>query len=268
MPPPTVARLFIHPIKSLDRVAVTEARLLSGGSLSHDREFALFDQEGNFVNGKQQPRVHLIRAAYDLKDCTVTLHTREQDEAQTFHLLDERTRLEAWFSDFFGFPVTMKKDTTTGFPDDPASPGPTLVSVATLDEVCSWFPELTREQASRRFRVNIEVNNVPAFWEDRLFGEPGEIVEFTIGQVQLHGVNPCQRCVVPSRHPETGDMIHGFQKTFSEKRQATLPAWVKTTRFNHFYRISINTRVSSSEAGKCLHVGSEVAHVAETHTHG
>jgi uncharacterized protein YcbX len=72
---------------------------------------------------------------------------------------------------------------------------------------------------------------------------------------------------VPSRHPETGEMIHGFQKTFSEKRKATLPAWVKTTRFNHFYRLSINTRVSSSETGKYLHLGDEVAHVAETHTH-
>src|SRR5215470_2956402 len=119
MPAPMIAHLFIYPIKSLDRVAVTEAKLLSGGSLAHDREFALFDQDGNFVNGKQQPRVHLVRAAYNLEDFTVTLCTRERDEAQTFHLLDERIRLEAWFSDFFGFPVTMKRDTTTGFPDDP-----------------------------------------------------------------------------------------------------------------------------------------------------
>src|SRR5262249_17946525 len=206
----------------------------------------------------QQPRVHFIRAAYNLEDFTVALRTHEQDEAQTFHLLDEQSRLEAWFSDFFGFPITIKRDTTTGFPDDPASPGPTLISVATLDEVNSWFPELNREQTSRRFRANIEVDNIPAFWEDRLFGEPGEIVEFTIGQADLRGINPCQRCVVPSRHPETGEMIHGFQKTFSEKRKATLPAWVKTTRFNHFYRLSINTQVPSAEAGKYLHIGDEV----------
>ena len=259
MSTPTVAHLFIHPIKSLDRVAVTEARLLRGGSLTHDREFALFDRDGNFVNGKRQPRIHLIRAVYDLTNFTVTLRMRDQNDAQTFHLLDERTRLEAWFSNFLGFPVTMKRDTTTGFPDDPAAPGPTVISVATLAEVSSWFPELDPEQASRRFRANIEIANVPAFWEDRLFGGPGETVEFTIGQVQLHGINPCQRCVVPSRHPQTGDMIHGFQKTFSEKRKATLPAWVTTTRFNHFYRLSVNTRVSSLEAGKVIHDGDELS---------
>jgi uncharacterized protein YcbX len=255
---PTVARLFIHPIKSLDRISTTEAKLLPGGSFAHDREFALFDRDGNFVNGKRQPRIHLIRAAYDLASFIVTLRTHSQSDAQTFYLLDEQARLEEWFSDFFGFSVKMKRDTITGFPDDPESPGPTVLSEATLQEVSSWFPELDCEQASRRFRANIEINSVPTFWEDRLFGKPGETVEFVIGQVSLQGVNPCQRCVVPTRHPETGDVIHGFQKTFSVKRQATLPAWVNTARFNHFYRLSINTRVSLSEAGKIIRIGDEL----------
>ena len=259
MTTPTVSNLFIHPIKSLDRVSVTQVRILPGGSFAHDREFALFDQGGNFVNGKRNSRVHLIRTTYDLSNFTVTLRAHDQEGTQTFHLLDERTRLESWFSNFFGFSVTMKRDTNIGFPDDPESLGPTLISVATLEEVSSWFPELNREQASRRFRVNIEITHVPAFWEDRLFGEPGETVEFTVGEVKLHGVNPCQRCVVPSRHPETGDMIPGFQKIFTAKRQATVPGWVNTARFNHFYRLSINTRVAPSETGKVIHLGDEVA---------
>ena len=255
---PTVAHLFIYPIKSLDRVSVTQTRILPGGSFAHDREFALFDREGNVVNGKRTPRVHLIRTVYDLANFTVTLRIHPQDETQTFHLLEERAKLEAWFSDFFGFSVTLKRETHTGFPDDPASPGPTLISMATLAEVSSWFPELDPEQTSRRFRANVEVAHVPGFWEDRLFGEPNTVIEFTVGEVDLYGVNPCQRCVVPSRHPETGDVIHGFQKTFSGNRQATLPAWAKATRFNHFYRLSINTRVSSTEAGKSIRVGDEL----------
>ena len=99
MPIPTVSHLFIHPIKSLDRLSVTEARLLASGSFAHDREFALFNQDGNFVNGKRQPRVHLIRAEYDLAKFTVTLRDQERHNPQTFHLLKERARLEAWFSD-------------------------------------------------------------------------------------------------------------------------------------------------------------------------
>ncbi|MGE0681395.1 MAG: MOSC domain-containing protein [Candidatus Binatia bacterium] len=259
MPIPTVSRLFIYPIKSLDRLSITEARLLPGGSFAHDREFALFDRDGNFVNGKRQAHVHQIRAEYDLTNFTVTLCDRERHTARTFHLLEEQAQLEAWFSDFFGFPVTIKRETATGFPDDVDSPGPTIISVATLDAVSSWFLGLNRAETSRRFRANIELSNVPAFWEDRLFGEPDETIAFAIGQVKLHGVNPCQRCIVPSRHPETGEMIHGFQKTFSEKRKATLPAWTTTTRFNHFYRLSINTRVAPSETGKLIRVGDEVS---------
>ena len=258
MPIPPVTRLFVHPIKSFDRISVSQASILPSGALAHDREFALFDQEGNLVNGKRYARVHLIRAAYDLTNFTVMVGARDQEEAQTFHLLDERRQLEAWLSEFFGFAITIKRDTNTGFPDDLESPGPTLLSLATLAEVGSWFPELQGELMSRRFRANIEIAGVPAFWEDRLFGEPHTTVAFTVGDVRCHGVNLCQRCVVPSRHPDSGEAAHGFQKTFSERRRATLPPWVISTRFNHFYRLSVNTRIASTEAGKIIRVGDAI----------
>ncbi len=35
-----------------------------------------------------------------------------------------------------------------------------------------------------------------------------------------------------------------FQKVFIAKRQQTLPAWVASSRFNHFYRLSVNTQLS------------------------
>ena len=55
-----------------------------------------------------------------------------------------------------------------------------------------------------RFRANLEIGEVPAFWEDRLYGESGTTVRFTVGAVCLEGTNPCQRCVVPTRDPLTG----------------------------------------------------------------
>lgn len=255
---PIVARLFIHPIKSLDRLSVGETSILPGGSFAHDREFALFDQAGDFINGKREPRLHRVRAEYDLENFTVTLSGHGDRPAQGLHLFDDRGRIEEWFSDFFGSTIEMRRNQTSGFPDDTKSPGPTLISVATLDEVSSWFPDVDREQASRRFRANVEITDVPAFWEDRLFGATGEAVEFSIGEVKLNGINPCQRCVVPSRHPETGQMIHGFQKTFSENRKKSLPSWTTAARFDHFYRLSVNTRVASSETGKRIRVSDEL----------
>jgi uncharacterized protein YcbX len=124
--------------------------------------------------------------------------------------------------------------------------------------VSSWFPDLDREQAGRRFRANIEIADVPPFWEDCLFSATGEPVRFSIGAVTLDGINPCQRCVVPSRHPNTGQIVHGFQKIFSDNRKRTLPRWTAAARFDHFYRLSINSRIAPSQTGKCIRVGDEI----------
>jgi len=37
-----------------------------------------------------------------------------------------------------------------------------------------------------------------------------------------------------------------------------LPPWADRSRFNHFYRLVMNTRISSAQAGKLLRVGDEV----------
>ena len=84
------------------------------------------------------------------------------------------------------------------------------------------------------------------------------MVPFRIGGVTIHGVNPCQRCVVPPRDPETGEAIPDFSPIFRTKREETLPAWAARSRFNHFYRLAVNTRVPESEVGKVLRVGDEV----------
>ena len=38
---PTLDRITVHPVKSLDGVEVTAARLLPGGGLEHDRRWRL-----------------------------------------------------------------------------------------------------------------------------------------------------------------------------------------------------------------------------------
>lgn len=99
---------------------------------------------------------------------------------------------------------------------------------------------------------------MPAFWEDRLFAEAESLAPFRIGDILFEGINPCQRCVVPSRDPSTGEVFPHFQAIFMSKRKETLPSWSTPSRFNHFYRLSCNTRVPASEEGKSLHVGDPV----------
>lgn len=254
---PAAQSISIYPIKALDAVVVPAARILAGGALEHDREFALFDEQGNRINGKREPRIHSIRAVYDLDGFLVTLCS-PNSQAQTFHLLHDMEEIEEWFGNFLRFRVSLQRNTQTGFPDDLESPGPTIVSSGTLREVRSWFNIADIEETRRRFRANIEIASEIPFWEDRLFDIADTTVEFRIGEVAFHGVNPCQRCVVPSRNPSTGAMTHDFQRVFAARREKTLPSWATTSRFNHFYRLAVNTRIPSSEAGKAVRTGDKV----------
>ena len=145
------------------------------------------------------------------------------------------------------------------YPDDTALSGPTVISTATIEEVASWYEGITAEGVRRRLRANLEVDGVPAFWEDQLISDHDHGVAFDVGDVRFTGVNPCQRCVVPSRDPYTGEETLGFRTTFLQRREETLPEWVDTTRFDHYFRLMVNTTVSPDERGGAVRVGDEVA---------
>src|SRR5439155_19805621 len=154
------------------------------------------------------------------------------------------------------------------FPDDTIANGPTIISTASLDAFCGLFPGTAIEEARLSFRTTLEIDGdrsaaapaeVPAFWEDQLFGEEERsAVRFRIGEVNFEGSNPCARCPVPPRDPHTGVIIPGFQKIFTDYRRSHIPAWCPESRFHHYYRLATNTRVASTEAGKTLRVGDSV----------
>ena len=183
---PYLARILLYPVKSLDPLEVTEAAILSTGALEHDREFALFDEEGRFINGKRSPLVHGLSAAFDPDTGLLCLAPRATGRAQRFHWPDDRIALDAWLSLYFGRAVSLRRDADGGFPDDKNALGPTVISTATLEEVTSWFPGLSVECARVRFRANLEIGGVLPFWEDRLYGPPDTVTTFQIGDVAFH----------------------------------------------------------------------------------
>ena len=97
------------------------------------------------------------------------------------------------------------------------------------------------------------------------YSAAGEGVAFRIGAVDFVGTNPCQRCIVPSRDPETGKPLAAFAKRVAEMRAATLPQWADRTRFDHFYRLAVNTRALPFQTGRTISVGDAVA-IASTGT--
>lgn len=244
-----VTEIRLYPIKGLDGARLHQARVLASGALEFDRRWALVDTRGRFVNGKNRVEVHSIRAEYDFARMAVTL------DGRGFSLTQDGDAIAKWFSERLGEAVEWRENPEIGFPDDTDSPGPTFVSAASMARVAAWFG-LRVDEARRRFRANVEFDGVEAFWEDRLYGS-----RFRVGDVEVDAINPCQRCVVPSRDSVTGQQDAGFQKRFAELRAAQMPAFAKTGQFNHYYRFSVNTRIPSSGAGKTIRRGDGVTFV-------
>jgi uncharacterized protein YcbX len=276
---PRLVNIRLHPIKSLDPVSVSEARISPSGGLALDRAWALYSVDGKWVNGKRTQAIHLIRANYspDLREVTLSVPgDRREIPTRTFAFPGAYEDAAEWFSVFFDQQIIVRCS-ENGFPDDTVASGPTIVSTASLEAVAEWFtlrnegfgptpqglalrnegfPGISLDEARQRFRATLEINGVPAFWEDQLFGEDERsIVRFKIGEINFEGSNPCARCPVPPRNPQTGEILEGFQKRFTQLRESTLPPWSPRPRFDHFYRLSTNTRVAPSETNKLLRVG-------------
>jgi uncharacterized protein len=257
---PTLDRITIYPIKSLDGVTVNSAEISAGGALLFDRRWAIVDADDKIVNAKRTSKIQQLRSQFDLDKGTIQIHNIQDNTPHTFSLDTELPLLTKYLSEFFEFSVSLIENTFNGFPDDPDAYGPTIVSTMTLETICTWFPALNLEEVQRRFRTNLELGGVPAFWEDRLFGAPETKIDFRLGGVHFQGINPCQRCIVPTRDALIGTTTAKFQQTFNQQRQANLPTWVNPARFNHFYRLAVNTQIPIAEAGKILNIGDLLFH--------
>jgi hypothetical protein len=65
---------------------------------------------------------------------------------------------------------------------------------------------------------------------------------------------------VPSRWSLTGEVgpVAAFAKRFAEQRQRNLPPWANSSRFDHYYRLAVNT-CPSQTGESILQVGDEVS---------
>ncbi len=257
MSEPRVGRITIYPIKSLDGVDVSEARLTTTGALAGDRRFAFFDREGRYFNGKRDARIHEVRTTFESDLSAMTVEA-PGGQRQTFSLSDP-LRLNEWFSEYFGLGLALRENVDGGFPDDQDCPGPTVTSWATLRAVGRWVSDagLSDDELHRRFRANIVLDDCEPFYEDSLYGDPGGTA-FFIGSVRFLGVRPSARCAVPARDSRSGTTLVNFQKRFVDNRKVELPPGVNRSAFDHYYRLCVNTRVPNAGPEQVIRRGDPV----------
>ncbi len=273
---PHLDRITLFPVKSLDGVEVGEASVLPCGALEHDRRWRLVDPDGMVVNAKRTPRIHSIRASFDLdgegSGRTVRLHLDPTSAggvvglgAERFPLMPGPTGPSGWLSEALGIAVDLEERSTGGFPDDREASGATLVSTATLVEVARWF-SLPIDEVRRRFRMNLEAGGCDPFWEDTL-AHPARVpppptlgalgaeilvdpwadlpplppLPFVVGGAGFRATNACRRCPVPARDSRSGKGTEHFREAFEARRRRGIRRDADASAWQGYYRLGINT---------------------------
>jgi uncharacterized protein YcbX len=260
---PTLSRITIYPVKSLDGISLQKAMITEGGCLLHDREYAISDETGNFIIGKTNPLVHTLRSTIDFESETISFRQQNETTWNHFHLQKEKTEVQSYLGQYFGVPVLLNKNSMGRFMDIPDISGVTILSTSSLQSVSEWFNNMNLEETRKRFRATVEIKGVPEFWEDHLFSTEGKGIEFKIGNVKMFGMSPRARCVVPTRNPETGEVIHAFPKSFARHRAASLPEWSTLNEYGHHYFLTVNCYVPATEIGKFIETGDKVIIIGE-----
>lgn len=260
---PVLSRITIYPVKSHDGISLDKAVITEGGCLLHDREYAISDEEGNFITGKTNPLVHSLRSTVDFDNEIISFRKQHETSWNQFHLQKERSAIQSYLTDHFGVRTLLFRNKTGRFMDIPDISGVTALSTSSLQSVSAWYSNMNLEETRKRFRATIEISGVPAFWEDHLFSKEGRGIEFKVGKVTMFGMSPRARCVVPTRNPETGDVTHAFPKSFARNRAASLPEWSNLNEYGHHYYLTVNCYIPATEIGKWIEAGDEVKILGE-----
>eukprot|EP01125_Pyxidicula_operculata_P002062 TRINITY_DN12017_c0_g1_i1.p1 TRINITY_DN12017_c0_g1~~TRINITY_DN12017_c0_g1_i1.p1 ORF type:complete len:376 (-),score=55.73 TRINITY_DN12017_c0_g1_i1:43-1170(-) len=224
-----IDHLRIYPIKALCAVMPDQIEVSPNGGIKYDREWAMMDHKNLYINGKSCAKVHHIRLVNFTPPSTFTLVNQFDQEEVTFDFFKQKSDAEAWLRKVVEKPtlrLVHKSENTPGFTDDPRFDGPTIVSMSSIKAVASWF-EIDETNVLDRFRPNIVVKGAPAFWEDLLVSSnPSLGYRYTIigndnkDSIDLLGLYPIHRCIVPTRAPSsseepgktTPDFINKFQQ--------------------------------------------------------
>jgi uncharacterized protein YcbX len=210
-----VAALASTPVKGL-RVTTRPQLLLERGGVRFDRSFFLVDERGWMVNGKHLGALNSVTAEIDeggqrlaltfpggdvlsgAIECGEELEARFFSRSRPARLL--LGPFSAALSEHVGQPLRLVAPADGQSAIDRGPRGAvSVISRASLDSLARAAGE--REIDARRFRMSIELAGAEPHEEDRWVGH-----ELTVGEARIVLEGHVGRCIVTSRHPESGEV--------------------------------------------------------------
>jgi uncharacterized protein YcbX len=237
-----VARISIAPVKALALVHPDEVMVGTNGVVG-DRRFWLRDADGNLFNAKREGRLLRIRPEWDESSRRLALvfpdgaridgvvELGEQVDATMYgEIRSSRRVVGPWqeaITQFVGRPIELLWSNDGGVDRLTDGGTVTLVSTASLERLRG---EMGADGPvdGRRFRMLLEVDGIGPHEEDTWIEQ-----HVQVGDAVLVINGDIGRCVVTSRHPDTGVVDMPTLATLAayrrEGRDEPLPFGVKAT---------------------------------------
>lgn len=217
-----ISRLFIYPVKSCAGIEVDSLNFDRNGPVG-DRRFVIASPEGDFITQRELPAMARIQPRFERGELVLSYPERAEirvsmkssSEPQRVRIWsDEVTGVDCgdnvsvWLSDILGQTARlfMLPENNARRADSKYAPNDTAVGYA------DGFPLLIVTQESldalseiaqlpvdvRRFRPNVVVEGAASAFVEREWA-----ALMTRKGNRLPLVKPCERCVIPTRDPDT-----------------------------------------------------------------
>jgi uncharacterized protein YcbX len=207
-----VAELYRYPVKGLSGERLDSARLMPGATFPMDRAFALengpsgFDPSAptwqpkiKFLCLMRNARIASLATHYD--DASGTFTVRRNGELLVEARLanaSDRAKLEQFFQEFMGAEARGEIRLLDGTGHSFSDVAKKVVSIINLESVTSLGQSIGRKVHPLRFRGNVYVAGMPAWFETELINSTIEI-----GKVRMRVVKSIQRCAATEVDPDT-----------------------------------------------------------------
>jgi uncharacterized protein len=237
-----VSALYVYPIKSCRGIRVPRWPVVARG-FAADRRWMIVDANGKFVTQRELAQLALVSTAIEGQELRLTGPgcaelvlplTHESGESREVEVWDSRGVAmahalgSAWFSDYLGAPhelVYMPEHHRRQVNPARANAGDIvsfadaypflLISEASLGDLNA---RLERPITMERFRPNIVIGGSEPFAED-------DYQRVRIGEISFRGPKRCERCVITTVDPVTGECGREPLRTLAKYRVAEQKIW-------------------------------------------
>jgi uncharacterized protein len=231
----SVARLFIHPVKSLGGIELSELAISARGP-KWDREWMVVGEDGTFLTQRQRPKMALIKTELEYDGLTLAFGGAslrvplERSRAlrrvtvwkDSFEAEDQGDEAARWLTEAIGvscrlvrYPENHRRAITERFAQagdwTAFADGYPLLAILeeSLDDLSR---RCGRTLEAERFRPNLVLRGAPAWSEDGW-------KTLKAAGLSLRAAKPCARCAITTVDPKTAETGPEPLKTLAEFRR-------------------------------------------------